>query len=251
MTIKDIFDGFYHGKISEERALIEVLEIYTKIDIQLKQDTKTDLQKESYSTAYGFNLFPEGITLQDYWEQPLNPVILEKLNDYLKKAGRDIEEIVQLLRMKEDVEECIAKSRGIKTAKHIKAESDSGYEKRKCASEETMKGLSHQVNKLLDVDENLEQKQADQQNIDKTDCIPQKIIWKWSKADLAWLYQTLIQYGALDCNSTTFSSVFLDKDMQPMPSALLDYVKGRSPKKQGMQDIRQGISHHISQVDRS
>jgi hypothetical protein len=26
-----------------------------------------------------------------------------------------------------------------------------------------MKGLSHQVNKLLDVDENLEQKQADQQ----------------------------------------------------------------------------------------
>jgi hypothetical protein len=26
MTIKDIFDGFYHGKISEERALIEVLE---------------------------------------------------------------------------------------------------------------------------------------------------------------------------------------------------------------------------------
>jgi hypothetical protein len=41
-----------------------------------------------------------------------NPVIIEKLNGYLKKAGRDIEEIVQLLRMKEDVEECIAKSRG-------------------------------------------------------------------------------------------------------------------------------------------
>lgn len=78
-----------------------------------------------------------------------------------------------------------------------------------------------------------------------------KIVWKWGKADLAWLYSSLLQQRAIDCSPSTFAAAFLTKDMSPMPASLLDYCKGEAPGKQGMKDIRAAILHHNPEETRN
>jgi len=71
-----------------------------------------------------------------------------------------------------------------------------------------------------------------------------KIVWKWGKADLAWLYSTLMLYCAINCSPSAFASLFFTMDMEPMPSSLLDYQKGEAPRRQAMKDINDAIPRH-------
>lgn len=78
-----------------------------------------------------------------------------------------------------------------------------------------------------------------------------KIVWKWGKSDLAWLYDSLILQHAIDCNEATFAAAFITKDMEAMPSALSDYRKSPRPGRQAMKTIQDAISTHKPEETRN
>jgi hypothetical protein len=57
------------------------------------------------------------------------------------------------------------------------------------------------------------------------------IRWKWRKAELAWLWDTLVAHNAIECSASAFSKLFLQTDGKRMPLGLADFIRSANPQK--------------------
>jgi len=78
-----------------------------------------------------------------------------------------------------------------------------------------------------------------------------RIVWKWGKSDLAWLYDALTSNNAINCGPSAFAALFADKNGLAMPSNLPDFIKdSRNPRRQAMKDISNVLLKYAPDNDR-
>lgn len=209
------------GEMTPERALInaeyfsEVID--TAVENALRWTSDDEDENGEYESEYVY--YMRGIPARYVWEHPEKREQLKDFATIIKRTPYTFDEAMNLQRLIHDLEKQVNRNNG-DTYKH--------------PTEPEL--VSYQTEKS----EHIEEKKQENQKSQSTE----KIVWKWYKADLAWLYSVLREKRAIDCSITSFASLFVDEDLKPMPPNLMDYQKGRDPKRQGMQDLRSAIMKH-------